>query len=134
MSVQFLAPAAAPLESIKLKKPIFGDQHIVTMQVTVRHSRNGERYAYKRTPTYQTLRMEFHNIPLSNRSTCSSVDTIKTFFEKYAATDVLFVLTQNSRVTRWKGIIINDLEFTNEGKDGCSDLYSLNIEFEGAPY
>jgi hypothetical protein len=113
---------------VQLPAPIIGDTDRIVLQTQVRHSRNGTRYQFKRTPTYEQLLMTFENIRYGD------IDNIKDFFETTAGLDVKYI-DQYSRL--WIGVVsIDPIDFVSMGKyltcpGGRVELFTFNIEFEG---
>lgn len=122
MSAYFFYPFAAPTIGITLPNPEFGNTSTTDIQVSVRHSRNGDRYAYRRTPSYETLKLDFKGIKES------LVADIKFFFKMSAASEVKFI---DHKGTKWKGIITSNCELVNDGRDGCGDIFNMSVTFEG---
>ena len=126
--VFFLWPILSPLVAIPLPFPQCPDKDRIVIQTISRHSRSGDRYAYKRTPSYEIFTMDFENIYFSQ------LDSLKEFFEETAGDTVKYI-DQHGR--KWVGIILTDpIEFTSMCKfltcpTGRVELYSFSLEFEG---
>lgn len=127
--VHFLFPFEGPYTSIALRQPLFGDVNVVNLQTQVRHTRNGTVYAYKRTPTYRSLKLAFEKMRQNPLQGFSGREEILNFLALSAAKKILYIDHQG---IKWSGLITNPtVEFTNDGKDNYGDLFAFTLEFEG---
>lgn len=127
--VYLFYPLEGPATSIVLHQPIFGDTNVVNLQTQVKHSRNGDVYAYKRTPTYQSLKLTFEKMREAPLQGFSGKEQIKTFLELSAAKHIKYI---DHAGRGWSGIIISPtVEYVNQGRDAFGDLFGFTLEFEG---
>ncbi len=128
--VYFLYPITGPTTSIALRRPVFGDANVINLQTIVRHSRNGDIYAYKRTPTYQTLKLTFERMRESPLQGFAGKEQIKMFLALSAGKRVKYIDHLNRN---WGGIIITPVvDFTNQGHDSQGDQFGFSLDFEGS--
>ena len=136
MSVLVMFPFEAPMTGFLVPDPVFGENYDLNVQVTTGHSRNGELFAYKRTPTYITQKFEFHNVPETSvykkdgTIKSNGVDSIKDIWKQAAGRYVLII---DHKGKKWKAMIINNLNLVCEGRNGCGNIYTFTLEFEGEP-
>ncbi len=127
--VHFLFPFEGPTTSIALRQPIFGDVNPNNYQIIVGHSRNGDLFSYKRTPTYQSMKLTFEKMREAPIQGFSGLEQIKTFLAAAAARKVRYI---DHKQVNWSGVIISPtVEFTNQGRDSQGDQFGFSIEFEG---
>jgi hypothetical protein len=124
--VYFLLNGADILE---LPHPLCPDTEKLILQTQVRHSRNGDRYQYKRTPTYRILSLDFENIKQTD------LESLEAFFELAAGEDLVYI---DHYQQNWIGTIITDpiefkalCKFLPDCPGGRTELYGFSLEFEG---
>lgn len=128
--VYFLFPATGPTTSMILRQPVFADSLGLNTQVQVSHSRNGDVYAYKRTPSYQTLKLTFEKMRQTAMQGFSGRAEIIAFLNASAAGKVLYI---DHLGRHWTGIITTpNVEFVNQGADDNGELFGFTLEFEGS--
>lgn len=128
--VYLVYPFEGPTTSIVLRQPIFGDSNAVNLQTQVIHTRSGDVFAYKRTPTYQTLKLTFEKMRYSPLQGFSGKEQIKTFLALSAAKKIRYI---DHNHVNWSGLIITPvIEYTNQGRDNYGDLFGFSLEFEGS--
>lgn len=128
MSVKFYHPYGGPTLGISLRNPTFGNTDKTNLQVDVKHSRNGDIYAYRRTPSYRSFKLDFENIVDANTNSFSTLDQVRAFLKQAAADFVLYI--DKSGTQRKIIILTSEPELTCTGKNGCGDLYSMSLEVE----
>lgn len=127
--VRFLFPFEGPTTAIILHQPIFGDSNQYNLQVVTKHSRTGKLFAYKRAPTYQTLKLTFERMRENAVQGFSGKEDIKTFLALCAAKKVRYI---DHLGNNWSGIITTPVvEFTNQGRDKMGDQFGFALDFEG---
>jgi hypothetical protein len=128
--VIFLFPFEGPTTSIKLPQPSFGNGHNVNYQIQTGHSRSGNLFSYKRTPTYQTHKLTFDKVREASINGFSSKQQILDFLQTCAGQRVRYLDHQNQNW--WCVITTPAVDFTNQGKDQNGDLFGFSLEFEGS--
>lgn len=121
--VGFYYPYGGPTMQVILKKPLFGDNREQYDQVTVRHSRSGERYAYAKSPTYTRLNFTFTEV---------SQTLAEDFLELCLAAKAQDVKFIDWYQRTWRGVIVNEPRVIQTIARGtCSEVFTLTVQFEG---
>lgn len=149
--VWFHAPYGAYVNGMRLPEPIFGDSLDINLQTQLRHSRNGDVYMYKRTPTYQTMKLSFENIRARDVDAAFDYNSeiqgyrlcVMDFIKKYAAVECTYIPHNynNTNNLKWRGFITTPtISITNAGKGRIlvnstnsyidEDWYNISFDFE----
>lgn len=112
-----------PIAMVRLKNPEWTNSHTVNRQQIVQHSRNGEVFAFKRTPVYEYFKMEF------KRVSETMFNDLITFLKASAGN---YITMFDHKGVQWRCLILTDpVDLVNDARNGCSDQYTVTLEFEG---
>ncbi len=127
--VYFYYPPGAPTMQVGLKNPRFGNVHSVHLQTIAKRTRSGVLYLFKRTPTYESFKLDFDRIDETRFLRLIA-------FMKATAGQV--IQYKDHKGVRWNGYILTDpFELVNDRK-GLNDSgvrvdwYTLSLQFEGS--
>ncbi len=127
--VYFYYPPNAPTTQIGLRNPRFGNVHSVHLQTVAKRSRNGVLYLFKRTPTYESFKLDFDRIDETR------FQRLITFMKTTAGKQIQY---KDHKGVKWNGYILTDpFELVND-KKGLNDRgqrvdwYTLSLQFEGS--
>lgn len=127
--VYFFFPPAGPTMQVGLRNPKFGNVHTVHLQTVAKRSRNGMLYIFKRTPTYESFKLEFDRIDETR------FQKLITFMKATAGQIIQY---QDHKGVKWNGYLLTDpFELVNDHK-GLNDVgsrvdwYTLSLQFEGS--
>ncbi len=127
--VYFFWPTNGPIMQVGLRNPKFGNVHSVHLQTIAKRSRNGVLYLFKRTPTYESFKLDFDRIDETK---------FVRLIEFMKATAGQLITYKDHKGVKWNGYILTDpFELVND-KKGLDDRgrrvdwYTLSLQFEGS--
>jgi hypothetical protein len=128
-SVYFYYPPNGPTMQVGLRNPNFGNAHALHLQTISKRSRSGVLFIFKRTPTYESFKLDF------NRIDEDMFNRLITFMKATAGQVIQYL---DHKGVKWNGYILTDpFELVNDHK-GLSnsgqrvDWYTLSLQFEGS--
>lgn len=115
----FVGPAETLQYSIRIKAPKIGNTDRLELGLVLKHSRNGTRWAFKRSAR-TILLLSWDSIP---RGIALQLEA---FFIATTANDIYYYDHEGNR---WRGLVRNpEIDFTNQARDGSM---GFSVEFEG---